>query len=40
MIAIWEESDSFNSTYQARPILKKVYFSDFEIVEICKQVNS
>ena len=44
MIKIWTESARFNATSrrlakQARMILKKGWFSDLELQEICKQVN-
>ena len=43
MIKIWAECTKFNTSYrladQARLILKKGWFSDFEILEICGQLS-
>ena len=45
MIEIWAYSARFNTTSQrlanqARTILKKGWFSDLKILEVCNQVNS
>ena len=44
MIEIWVESARFDTTSQrladqARIILKKVWFSELEILEICQQIE-